>query len=379
MPSYFKAYRVGMKSKRYILRQDIVRYAREHGIKAAAQLCQCSRNTVRKWLRRYEPGKPSSLNEQSKRPKHCPHQTSAAIESKVLRLRRQSQFGAERLKMEFDLPCGISAIKRIIKGHGLARPRKRKHVTKQDLRDVKKQWKIFGQLSADTKYLQDIPHYWPFMYRLGLPHFQYTVREVVSGLTFIGYADELAKSFNVLMAERVSAHLAYYGLDLSQVEWQTDNGSENLEDTSQRGLPSLVRALGSRHHYIPPKAYTWQSDVETVHRLQEDEFFDLEDFSSKTDFWNKVTTYWLHFNIARRNRHKDWMSPFQILLQKRPDLHPGIASWRPLDLGKLHAHYTPVYNPKGGHDLPVHPCRKSGRPTLRDSPRRTEPPARSRP
>jgi hypothetical protein len=32
---------------------------------------------------------------------------------------------------------------------------------------------------------------------------------------------------------------------------------------------------------IPPAAHTYQSDVETVHRLEEDEFFDLEEFSSR--------------------------------------------------------------------------------------------------
>jgi hypothetical protein len=32
---------------------------------------------------------------------------------------------------------------------------------------------------------------------------------------------------------------------------------------------------------IPPAAHTYQSDVETVHRLEEDEFFDLEDFTSR--------------------------------------------------------------------------------------------------
>lgn len=118
-----------------------------------------------------------------------------------------------------DSAPGGSAIKRILHQHSLSRPKKRKQVTKQDLRNVKKQWLVFGQLSADTNYLQDIPYERPFMRQLGLPQFQPTVREVVSGLTFIGYADQLAKSYSVLLAERVSAHLAYYGLDLAQVEW----------------------------------------------------------------------------------------------------------------------------------------------------------------
>jgi len=36
----------------------------------------------------------------------------------------------------------------------------------------------------------------------------------------------------------------------------------------------------SQHVRIPPAAHNYQSDVETVHCLEEDEFFDLEDFFS---------------------------------------------------------------------------------------------------
>jgi hypothetical protein len=54
------------------------------------------------------------------------------------------------------------------------------------------------------------------------------------------------------------------------------------------------KALGdSQHVRIPPAAQTYQSDVETVHRLEEDEFFDLEDFASRGDFLAKVHTYQL--------------------------------------------------------------------------------------
>jgi hypothetical protein len=123
-----------------------VTHARQHGIKDAVRIFGCSRNTVRKWLR------------------------------------RQAGFGAERLQREFQIPCGVSAIQRIVGAHGLAQPRPKKHARKKQLRALKKTWPLFGQLVADTKYLQDIPHYWPLMTRLRLPRFQYTVREVVSGL-----------------------------------------------------------------------------------------------------------------------------------------------------------------------------------------------------
>ncbi|MCX7915034.1 MAG: hypothetical protein N3A53_01855, partial [Verrucomicrobiae bacterium] len=105
-----------------------------------------------------------------------------------------------------------------------------------------------------------------------------------------------------LLAEQVSAHLAWHGVDLRQVEWQTDNGSEFLEDAGGRGLPSTVRAFGSGHNSIPPKAHTRQSDRQTVHRLEEEEFFDREELGSVVEFWVRVTTYWCYVNRARRSR-----------------------------------------------------------------------------
>ena len=346
-----------MKADRYILRQKMVSYARRHGINAAVRAFGCDRNTVRKWLRRYKPGRPSTLNEQSKAPHSCPHKTSEQVAGQIVKLRRQTGFGAKRLTREFNLPCGEEAVRRILKEHGLTRPRKKKHKTKRRLRETKRTWKLFSQISADTKYLNDIPQYWPQMQHMKLPRFQYTAREVVSGLCFTGYADELSKSYSTLLAEQVSAHLAFHGVDLSTVEWQTDNGSEYLDKPKNRGYPSRIRALGSDHHFIPPKAYTWQSDVETVHRLIEDEFFDLESYRSRAQFWKKLTTYWLYFNLARPNTGKELQTPLQIIRQAAPELPPQIAAWLPLDLGRLHATYERPSKYQGGDDLPPYPCR----------------------
>ena len=148
---HFRCYeRYRMKTDRHWLHQELVTHARQHRMKDAARVFGCSRNTVRTWLRRYQPGKPSSL------------------------------------------------------------------------------------------------------------------------------------------AERVSTHLAGHGVDLTRVVWQTDNGSEFLQGHDQRGLPAAVRALGSDHRYIPSKAYTWQSDIGTVHRLVQDEFFDRESFHSPAEFRAKA-------------------------------------------------------------------------------------------
>lgn len=343
-----------MRTDRHWLHQKLVAFARRNGVNAAAREFGCSRNTVRKWLRRHQPGKPSSLAELSRRPIHCPHQTSPGLEGQIVKLRKQTGFGAERLQQEFQLPCSHNAIARILRQRRLVRPRKKKPATKKQLRSVKRHWRLFGQLSTDTKYLQDIPRYWLQMTRLKLPRFQYTAREPVSGACFTGYADELSKSYATFLAEQLSVHLAGHGVDLSRLVWQTDNGCEFLENRDEQGLPATVRALGSDHRYIPPKRYTWQSDVETVHRLVEDEFFDREDFRGPADFWRKVTTYWYYFNLVRPNRGKEWQSPLQILHAQAPALVGAVLNWRPLNLTQRHHLYLPSPHHRG-HDLPSFP------------------------
>jgi hypothetical protein len=66
-----------------------------------------------------------------------------------------------------------------------------------------------------------------------------------------------------------SHHLHRYGVSLRELVWQADHSGEFTGD--------FPKALGDNQHVrIPPAAHAYQSDVEIVHRLEEDEFFDLE-------------------------------------------------------------------------------------------------------
>ena len=146
----------------YNHRLRLVQHARQHGIKPAARAFATTVPTVRKWLRRFQQHGPSGLREHSRAHHHCPHKTPAAIEQQVLALRQKlPTFGAARLKREFDLTVSHMAIQRIWREHGLIRKRKRKYKRKQDLAAVKATWRLFQQISADTKDLCDIPQFWP--------------------------------------------------------------------------------------------------------------------------------------------------------------------------------------------------------------------------
>lgn len=323
----------------YNHRLRLVESARQRGVKPTARLFITSVATVRKWFRRYQQQGPSGLLERSRAPHHQPHKTPLSLEQQLLELRRAlPTFGARRLIREFDLPISHRALERIWREHGLLKKRQKKYQRKQDLAAVKAGWALFQQISADTKDLDDIPHYWPQAQRLRLPLIQYTARDVRSGLLFWAFAQQRSAAASAVFAARIQQHLDRYGVSLRDLVWQTDNGGEFKGD--------FPKALGdSQHVRIPPAAHTYQSDVETVHRLEEDEFFDLEEFSSRGDFLAKTHTYQLYFNLVRPNSHKENQSPWQIIER--------LAPRSPLQLCLL----PPVFldyslNDSGGYDVP---------------------------
>jgi hypothetical protein len=89
-------------------------------------------------------------------------------------------------------PRSEGTIQRLWHQHGRVRLRKLKPKTKKDLREVKRRRR-------------------PFM-GLGLLRNPHTVRKVVSGLVFTGYADKLSKTYFCLLAEQVFVHLALHGV-----------------------------------------------------------------------------------------------------------------------------------------------------------------------
>jgi transposase len=340
----------------FALRHNLVAHALQQGIKAAAHHFGCARNTVRKWLRRYRRGHLRGLHAHSRAPHHCPHKTKPQLERRVVALRRKTPgFGARRLIAEFGLPLGHNAVNRILRVHGLTRKPKRRHQKKRDLRAIKAAYAPFTRFRMDTKYLTDLPFYWPQMRTLGLPRFQTTIRELSVGAHFLAYSNELSKTYATLAADRFLAHLAAHGLDLRDVEIRTDLGSEFDGDTVHLQPDGFIGTIEqrwrARHEFNPPHCPNANADVETVHSTIEGEFFDAQVFRDRADFFAKANTYQLWYNIARKNMSRDWKSPLELLQTKAPHLPPTIFLLPPIPLEHL-------LTRKGGHDLPGQPGKR---------------------
>ena len=306
------------------LRLHLVQFAKEHGVKAAARAFRTTPKTVRKWRDRYN-GRLDDLQNLSRAPKRRPRKLSTQAEMQIVELKRRlPRWAPRRLKRDFDLPWSEKAIRRVCRDHRLITPRRRrKHETKRCLREVKKHWRLFQQIDIDTKHLNDIPEYWGRLKSLRLPRYQYTARDVTTGLLFLGYADELALSYAQLFAERILRHLRACGIPLARTTWQSDNGSEFVGSWQAKEDSAFTRTIeavpGQKHRTIPPGQHRFQADVETVHSLMETEFFEIEDFSSRRDFLAKAASYNLWFNVARQNSGKENQTPWELVRQKHPD------------------------------------------------------------
>jgi len=322
------------------LRFELVRYAREHGVKPAARQFGTTVKTVRKWLRRWEPGSLRGLADRSRAPLHPRRRITSAQRRRAVSLERKlPSWGAARVKRDFPLDLSEKALRRIWREEGLAKRERRKHKTKQRLREVKRQWRLFEQTCVDTKDLCDIPELWAQARALGPPRYQYTAREVVSGWHYVAYAQECTLAYAKLFAEVILSHLQACGVRLKGSRIQTDNGNEfvgNWQRKTDSAFTEAVEAVrGLSHTTIPPRAHTWQSDVETAHRLIEDEFYGVERFSSRADFLAKAGSYNLWFNVGRRNSGKEHRTPWELIHEREPTIDPAICALPPVYLDDL--------------------------------------------
>ena len=343
------------------LRYAMVRFAHEHGVKPAARAFHTTPKTVRKWRDRCRPGSLAGLDDLSRAPKHPHGSPTPAQRQRVIDLKIQlPSWGADRLRRDFQIPISEKTIRRIWHQEGLLKRKRRKHTTKRCLRAIKAQWRLFEQIDLDTKDLDDIPELYPQIRRLHLPLVQYTARDVTSGLMFIAYAQERSINCATLFAQMLLAHLTHWGARLDPGRWQTDNGSEFIGSWNARDDSDFTRAVdnntGRTHHLIPPGAHRWQADVETVHRLIEDEFYEVESFHGRVDFLDKATIYNWWFNVARKNSGKEYQSPWDIIAKRDPKTPRQIALWQPVFLDEIRFPRHHSHPPRGDHVV-QYPCR----------------------
>jgi transposase len=334
-PSYRNAMEGKEKEARFQYRLRLVRHAQEHGIRATGRAFRCERATVRTWLRRYEAEGVRGLEERSRAPKRIPHKATAEEEEAIITARQAVPcFGPDRLIEWFGLSRSRNTIGRILKAHGLTRRRRKKREKRADLREVKAQYRALTHLQMDVKYLTDIPHYWPQMEALRLPKFEYTIRDTKSGALFLGFGRQLSVTYASLLIRRCLGHLERCGIEPGRVTVQTDRGGEFSGGQRRKRdfgfVHTVEKVCGAEQVFTPPRWPNANADVEAIHRLIEEELFDLEVFADLEDFIRKATVYQNFFNYARTNSYKGRKTPWDIVHNDHPGIGPEILALPPV-------------------------------------------------
>ena len=88
-------------------------------IEATAERFQVDAKTVRKWRDRFLAEGEQGLLDRSSRPKRSPGRTPRACRRRVIRLRKQRRWGADRIAFEVGLAA--STVQQILRSEGLGR------------------------------------------------------------------------------------------------------------------------------------------------------------------------------------------------------------------------------------------------------------------
>ena len=345
-------------------RYQMVQRAIVKGIKSAARLFHTSPLVVRKWVRRFNAQGYSGLEDRSHRPLRSPRETSQKLKDHVIALKsKYKRLGAEQVRILENLALAPKTIRKIWKEANIpSRKRPKKHITKNNLRAVKKLFQLFEFSMEDTKDLMDIPEYYLQAKFLDLPKVQYTFREVSCGILFLGFANELSLTHSQIFAVYINHFLKKFMALPEESCRQTDNGSEYIGSWNAKEPSAYTRTIellpGQCHQTIYPGAHRMQSDVETIHNLMEAEFYEIEPFKNRSDFMAKATSYQLFFNLHRPNSYKEHKTPWQLAQEKKPDLDQHLLMIPPIDLDRLFRWKTEFLQ-KGGNDLLTVPWKEN--------------------
>jgi len=255
----------------------------------------------------------SSLEERSRRPRSHPKKTPPEIVDKIILLRKQTNYGPERLqfhlKEQYNIHLAESTIGHILRRENLIPPKRLKHRKKHPKRY---QMPNPGDLvQMDVKYVP---------YRIkGQQHYQYTALDDCTRWRFAKIYYELSVNNTESFVKELFKSAPF---KIKTV--QTDNGVEFtyrfISDPKcidklpkQHPLDILCEKHNIHHKFIPPGQCEINGKVERSHRIDEEEFYRLNSYKSLKEIQTAFPKWILNYNHKRPHGGINKMTPIQKL------------------------------------------------------------------
>ncbi|MGY4706614.1 helix-turn-helix domain-containing protein [Candidatus Bipolaricaulota sp. J31] len=354
-------YSLATEEGKLMLRLRIVEVYRECGsLRETARRLSISRNTVRKWVRRYGEEGEAGLLDRSRRPKRSPRKTPKEVEDQVLKLREERGWGRRRIAHALGLAEGT--VRHILR-RNLPEGERRKRRKRKVFYPARWTWEEeepFRLAQVDTKDILDKgtlgTALWDHIRKHHLPRYQWTFLEGRTRFRFLAYSHELSLVNGLCFVALVMSWLRAWGIGV-EVQWQEDWGSEfggeNPHHLAKLG-EKYYRPFRARLCRAPKGRKGYQGRVERSHRTDDEEFLipyvgkveTPEEFLRLAQWWQ-----W-YYNVERPHFgvEMEGKSPMAKLRKLGLELPDEFAAFPVVILDEL----AVIWASKGGHDVLAH-------------------------
>lgn len=294
-------------------RLEMVNYANDFGIKPASRYFKTSKNTIKRWCKRYALYGIKGLKNVSSRPHHLRQKITNKDVEKISNTVKMAKEKNKHITVNnVRKKTGIKkysdgTINRYINKALEKKTRNKKHPkTNNGSIDFKKDLKAFELIQIDIKYLTDIDNLKPYFKNRNLAKYEITARDVATGFSMVSFCSEKSLYYTHLFLKQVLYPFLKKipDLDLKKVKIQTDNGFEFTNKRIRTNGPSpktsaftnFCNLYFEKHRTNIPGHCTADSEVESFHWSIERDCLAWEDITDNETLLFYVNNYMNEYN-----------------------------------------------------------------------------------
>ena len=285
----------------------ILNHAKQIGnIRKTCRYFGISKSIFYRWKKNYEREGEQGLINHKPCPENLKLRTPKPIEDKILHLRRLYHFGPERitlyLKRYHEIDVSESSVYRVLVRNGISRlPRNTKRRSPgPKIKRYEKQ--VPGHhIQVDVKFLHFLS-----TENKNITRYQYTAIDDATRVRAL----KIYKRHNQANAiDFITYVIKKFPFRIKTV--RTDNGHE-----FQAQFHWFVLDQGINHVYIKPASPRLNGKVERSHRTDQDEFYQLLEYTGDVDLNEKLKEWEGYYNLHRPHSAHAGYTPFEVLMAK---------------------------------------------------------------
>jgi len=281
------------------------------------------RQTMHRWLARYESEGLEGLGNRSFRPAHCPHQMPPGVEAMVLEMRRaHAYWGARRIAFELarkNVQQSESAVYRCLVRAAVIDP-----ISRRRRRETWKRWERAAPMEL-----------WQFDVVHGFLLADGTSAKALTGIDdhsrFCVSARLMARERTQAVCDGFSSALQTYGVPAQVL---TDNGKVFTGRFAQPPVEvlfdRLCRENGIDHLLTAPRTPTTTGKIERFHRSLRTEFNTRQVFRNQRTAQEALDEWVSYYNTQRPHQSLGDLTPESRFHHpmNRHDICPHLTAWR---------------------------------------------------